>query len=598
MKCPACGLENPPETLRCDCGYAFVSETLQDTIEKLNSGSSTGTKKCPYCAETILADAKKCRYCGEFLNVPSRMPHAPARIPTALKTAVWLLLTSEILVPIALAFSPKSKAALNATAELGLPHDFLAGVVTLAFGFYTFFAVMFLRQQNWARIVFVVIYLVSLPFSAISILVNPDWATVLGTALSVAILVLVLTPSSNAWFKAASTQGSVPKKIGFSPWVLAAVPVVCEIVALILMSQSHQSSATSTGGISRAATPSEITKPRVDNEPQLELLRHAWHTESDYAILEGQVRNISSQPLQNVEALASFYDADGDFITSSDSLIEYNPLLPGQTSPFKVMKPWNPAIKKAGVEFKYLMGGSIPFRAVPPPPSVQHARSRIATDTSDSDRGADTNGTPKDGTATTASLLNPSSLNAKAPGNYRVLFITTKGNIVIEVLRNWAPLGADRFYNLVKNGFFTDVAFFRAISGFMVQFGISGNPKIAVAWEHANIKDDPVKGSNKRGMITYAMAGPNTRSTQFFINFGNNASLDSQGFAPFGEVVEGMDVVDKLYTGYGEMAEAGGRGPSVDKLSHGGKAYLDKSFPMIDIIKSARILSSDAASAK
>ena len=200
--------------------------------------------------------------------------------------------------------------------------------------------------------------------------------------------------------------------------------------------------------------------------------------------------------------------------------------------------------------------------------------------------------------AASGSLLNPASLHATAPATFKAEFVTTKGNIVIEVHRDWAPLGADRFYNLVKNGFFTDVAFFRAISGFMVQFGISGNPKIAAAWDHANIKDDPVKGSNKRGMITYAMAGPNTRSTQFFINYGNNASLDSQGFAPFGEVVEGLDVVDKLYTGYGEMAEAGGRGPSVDKLSHEGKPYLDKSFPMIDSIKSARILPADAAPAK
>jgi peptidyl-prolyl cis-trans isomerase A (cyclophilin A) len=200
--------------------------------------------------------------------------------------------------------------------------------------------------------------------------------------------------------------------------------------------------------------------------------------------------------------------------------------------------------------------------------------------------------------AAAGSLLNPASLKATAPATFKAEFVTTKGNIVIEVHRDWAPLGADRFYNLIKGGFFTDVAFFRAISGFMVQFGISGDPKVAAAWDHANIKDDPVKGSNKRGMITYAMAGPNTRSTQFFINFGNNASLDSQGFAPFGEVVEGLDVVDKLYTGYGEMAEAGGRGPSVDKLSHEGKAYLDKSFPMIDSIKSARVLPADAAPAK
>jgi peptidyl-prolyl cis-trans isomerase A (cyclophilin A) len=191
------------------------------------------------------------------------------------------------------------------------------------------------------------------------------------------------------------------------------------------------------------------------------------------------------------------------------------------------------------------------------------------------------------------SLLNPAALHAKAPDTFKTRFVTTKGEFVIEVHRDWAPLGADRFYNLVRNGFFTDVAFFRAIPNFMAQFGISGNPKIAAAWEHANIKDDPVKGSNKRGTITFATAGPNTRSTQFFINFKDNAFLDSQGFAPFGEVVDGMDVVDKIYTGYGDAP----RGPDQGKLAEEGKPYLDKNFPQIDSIKSAKVLPAEPAAA-
>jgi peptidyl-prolyl cis-trans isomerase A (cyclophilin A) len=191
------------------------------------------------------------------------------------------------------------------------------------------------------------------------------------------------------------------------------------------------------------------------------------------------------------------------------------------------------------------------------------------------------------------SLLNPSSLRAKAPETFKARFITTKGEFVIEVHRDWAPLGADRFYNLVRQGFFTDVAFFRAIPNFMAQFGISGNPKIAAAWKDANIKDDPVKGSNKRGTITFATAGPNTRSTQFFINFKDNGGLDSQGFAPFGEVVDGMDVVDKIYTGYGDAP----RGPDQGKLAEEGKPYLDKNFPQLDSIKSAKVLPAEPAAA-
>lgn len=192
------------------------------------------------------------------------------------------------------------------------------------------------------------------------------------------------------------------------------------------------------------------------------------------------------------------------------------------------------------------------------------------------------------------SLLDPASLNQKAPATYKVKFTTTKGIFVVQVTRDWAPLGADRFYNLVKNGFFTDAAFFRVISGFMVQFGLNAKPAVNAAWRSANIADDPVKESNKRGNITFATAGPNTRTTQVFINFGDNAGLDRQGFSPFGQVIEGMDVVDKLYSGYGEGAP-GGSGPEQGRVGAEGKPFLDKEFPKLDSIKSAVVLSAAPA---
>jgi peptidyl-prolyl cis-trans isomerase A (cyclophilin A) len=156
------------------------------------------------------------------------------------------------------------------------------------------------------------------------------------------------------------------------------------------------------------------------------------------------------------------------------------------------------------------------------------------------------------------------------------------------VQRDWAPNGADRFYNLVKNGFYDNVRFFRVISGFMVQFGISGDPKIAAPWRDAKIKDDPVVQSNRRGYITYAMSGPNTRTTQVFINFGENGSLDSQGFSPFGRVVQGMEVVDKLNAEYGEGAPRG-RGPDQSRVQMEGNAYLTKDFGKLDSVNKATI---------
>ncbi|MDP2318794.1 MAG: peptidylprolyl isomerase [Acidobacteriota bacterium] len=187
------------------------------------------------------------------------------------------------------------------------------------------------------------------------------------------------------------------------------------------------------------------------------------------------------------------------------------------------------------------------------------------------------------------SLTNPASLKEQAPASYKVKFDTSVGVFVIQVNREWAPLGADRFYNLVKNGFYDDARFFRAISGFMVQFGISGDPAVSAAWRNARIGVDPVKQSNKSMYITYAMGGsPDTRTTQVFINYGNNANLDSMGFAPFGEVIEGKDVVNKIHTGYGEGAPRG-KGPEQGRVQMEGNAYLMKAFPKLDYIKKATI---------
>jgi|KBSMisStaDraftv2_1062788.scaffolds.fasta_scaffold618959_2 peptidyl-prolyl cis-trans isomerase A (cyclophilin A) len=187
-----------------------------------------------------------------------------------------------------------------------------------------------------------------------------------------------------------------------------------------------------------------------------------------------------------------------------------------------------------------------------------------------------------------ASLANPATLREQAPAQYKAKFDTTKGVFVLDVHRNWAPNGADRFYNLVKSGFYDNVRFFRVISGFMVQFGISGDPKIAAPWRDAKIKDDPVVQSNRRGYITYAMAGPNTRTTQVFINFGENGSLDSQGFSPFGRVIQGMEVVDKLNAEYGEGAPRG-RGPDQSRVQMEGNAYLTKDFGNLDYVRKATI---------
>jgi peptidyl-prolyl cis-trans isomerase A (cyclophilin A) len=188
-----------------------------------------------------------------------------------------------------------------------------------------------------------------------------------------------------------------------------------------------------------------------------------------------------------------------------------------------------------------------------------------------------------------AKLASPAALNETAPATYKARFDTSKGAFVIDVHRDFAPLGADRFYNLVKNGFYDDNRFFRVISGFMVQFGINGDPKISAPWRNAQIKDDPVKQSNKRGFITFATSGPNSRTTQVFINFADrNSFLDGMGFAPFGQVTSGMDVVDALYSGYGEGAPQG-RGPDQGRVQFEGNDYLVKNFANMDYVKKATV---------
>ena len=190
--------------------------------------------------------------------------------------------------------------------------------------------------------------------------------------------------------------------------------------------------------------------------------------------------------------------------------------------------------------------------------------------------------------AQSSNLANPAALTEQAPATYKAKFETSKGAFVIQVTRAWAPQGADRFYNLVNNGFFDNVRFFRVISGFMVQFGINGDPALSAKWRDANINDDRVTQSNKRGMVTFATAGPNTRTTQVFINFADNSNLDGMGFSPFGRVVSGMSVVDGLYAGYGEGAPRG-NGPDQGRLQSEGNAYLAKEFPRMDFVKKATI---------
>jgi peptidyl-prolyl cis-trans isomerase A (cyclophilin A) len=189
-----------------------------------------------------------------------------------------------------------------------------------------------------------------------------------------------------------------------------------------------------------------------------------------------------------------------------------------------------------------------------------------------------------------SALLDPenTAFMTAAPDTFNARFETSQGEFVIEVISEWAPNGADRFYNLVRNGFYDGVRFFRAIDGFMVQFGLHGDPAVTEVWAGERIMDDPVRASNTRGHVSFAMAGPDTRTTQIFINLGDNAQLDAMGFAPIGRVIEGMDVVDRLYTGYGEGAPRG-RGPDQARVRAEGNVYLTNEFPELDHVERATV---------
>jgi peptidyl-prolyl cis-trans isomerase A (cyclophilin A) len=192
-------------------------------------------------------------------------------------------------------------------------------------------------------------------------------------------------------------------------------------------------------------------------------------------------------------------------------------------------------------------------------------------------------------------LLRPGALKEQAPETFQVKFTTTRGDFVVKVTRAWAPIGADRFYNLVKHHFYDNASFFRVVPGFVVQFGISAYPPVAAAWADANIKDEPVVASNKRGYLTYAKTGmPNTRSTQIFINLKDNEGLDRQGFSPFGYVdPQGMKVVEMLFDQYGDSS-----GPDQDQITKQGKPYLDKGWPKLDSIKAATLMGPLATAGK
>jgi len=186
-------------------------------------------------------------------------------------------------------------------------------------------------------------------------------------------------------------------------------------------------------------------------------------------------------------------------------------------------------------------------------------------------------------------------LKDKAPDTYQVKFVTTRGEFTVTVTRAWAPIGADRFYNLVKHHFYDNASVFRVVPGFVAQFGLSAYPPVSAAWQHANLQDDPVTQSNKKGYLTFATAGPNTRTTQLFINLKDNSALDGQGFAAFAKVDDpGMKVVDMFYDQYGDNTP----NDYQDLIAKQGKAYLDKNWPKLDSIKSATLVGEPAPAAK
>lgn len=197
------------------------------------------------------------------------------------------------------------------------------------------------------------------------------------------------------------------------------------------------------------------------------------------------------------------------------------------------------------------------------------------------------------GQAGVEKLKDPTQLSERAPDSFRARFDTSQGSFVIAVEREWAPLAADRFYNLVKNGFYNESRFFRVLDGFMVQFGLHADPAVQSAWRTANLKDEPAMKSNTRGFVSFTReSGPNSRYTMIFINFKDNSYLDAEGFAPFGQVVSGMEVADKLYSGYGRQNI-----PDQRRILREGNAYLLAEYPKLDFVKTA-IIETGAAPAK
>src|SRR6267378_663150 len=234
-------------------------------------------------------------------------------------------------------------------------------------------------------------------------------------------------------------------------------------------------------------------------------------------------------------------------------------------------------------------------QAAEPPPPEQPKAEATAAPKAETPAAAASAPAPASRSGYDRALLRAALLKDKAPDTFQVKFTTTRGDFVVTVHRAWAPIGADRFYNLVKHHFYDNASFFRVVPSFVVQFGISAYPPVAAAWEKANIQDEPVTQSNKRGYLTYAKTSmPNTRSTQIFINLKDNAGLDRQGFSPFGYVdAQGMKVVDMLYDQYGDSA-----GPEQDQISKLGKPYLDKGWPKLDSIKTATLIGPAPAAAK
>jgi peptidyl-prolyl cis-trans isomerase A (cyclophilin A) len=248
-------------------------------------------------------------------------------------------------------------------------------------------------------------------------------------------------------------------------------------------------------------------------------------------------------------------------------------------------------MKKLGV----LLFASAVAVLLPTGLSAQAPAQKTAPKGGSAGQGTTTKKTPSTSTGRTydRALLRPALLKDKAPEQYKVKFVTTRGEFTLAVTRAWAPLGADRFYNLVKHHFYDNASIFRVVPTFVAQFGISAYPAVTTAWKETDIKDDPVTQSNKKGYITFATSGPNTRTTQVFINLQDNSRLDRQGFAPFGVVEgDGMKVVEMFYDQYGDKA-----GPDQGKIETQGKPYIDKGWPKLDTIKSATLLTSSPAGA-